>query len=339
MGITVLESFPVPRPTTNPYIVMLGEALAATPGVRVLNFSYRTALLGRYHVFHVHWPEILVSGHSPLKKAVRQVLFALLLLRLWASRTPLVRTHHNLGIPAGISRREAALLRLAERLTTLWIVINPVTPGEGGRRTVQILHGHYRDWFAAHPPEQPVPGRLAYFGLVRPYKNVPELVRVFREIGGDEGAALSLSVAGKPDSEELAAEVAAAAAGDERVSLELRFLDDQEMVAAISRAELVVLPYREMHNSGAVLLALSLDRPVLVPRNEVNALLATEVGPAWVQTYTGDLTPAAITSTLARLRADPPVGRPDLSLREWADAGERHRTAFQQALGVRRPRD
>ena len=46
--IRVLQSFPAPRPTTNPYIVMLARSLAATPGLAVRTFTWRTALAGRY---------------------------------------------------------------------------------------------------------------------------------------------------------------------------------------------------------------------------------------------------------------------------------------------------
>lgn len=63
--IVVLQSFRTPRPTTNPYIVMLGETLRTTPGVVLLNFSWRRALFGRFDVFHVHWPEILVTDCPP----------------------------------------------------------------------------------------------------------------------------------------------------------------------------------------------------------------------------------------------------------------------------------
>ncbi len=58
--LRVLQSFKEPGPYTNPYVVMLREALTATPGLEVLTFSWRTALLGRYDVFHVHWPETII---------------------------------------------------------------------------------------------------------------------------------------------------------------------------------------------------------------------------------------------------------------------------------------
>jgi beta-1,4-mannosyltransferase len=335
MALTVLESFPQPRATTNPYIVMLAEALTATPGLRMLHFSWRTALLGRYDVFHAHWPEILVSGQTPVKKVARQVLFALLLARLRLTRTPIVRTRHNLGVHDGVSWREGALLGLAERMTTLWILINALpTDDFGDGRTVQILHGHYRDWFARYPRDRSVRGRMAYFGLVRRYKNVEALVRVFRDLPGE----FTLTVSGNPDTEQLADDITQQVDGDARIDLDLRFLGDDELVSTVSKAELVVLPYREMHNSGSVLAALSLDRPVLVPANQVNGLLAAEVGESWVLRYDGDLSTKAIESAFARIRDHPPESRPDLSRREWSAAGADHLAAFHEASRRRKRR-
>jgi beta-1,4-mannosyltransferase len=73
-----------------------------------------------------------------------------------------------------------------------------------------------------------------------------------------------------------------------RVRLTLRHADDDELVEAVGEAQVVVLPYRQMHNSGALLLALSLDRRVLVPSGPVTDELAARVGEHWV--CTADLT-------------------------------------------------
>ncbi len=332
-SLVVLQSFPDPRPTTNPYLVMLGRSLAASPGVRVLTFSWRRALLGGYDVFHVHWPEILVSGHSPPKKLVRQFLFVLLLLRLRVTRTPLVRTMHNLHLPEGISRRETFLLRWAQRRTTLRIRINESTPLDGSTPVETIVHGHYRDWYAAHPRADRVPGRLTFFGLVRRYKGVDALVDAFRTTAGP-GEPVTLRIAGRPTSEELADELRAAAAADRRITLALDFLADAELVTEVTAAELVVLPYREMHNSGGALTSLSLSTPVLVPDNPVNRQLAEEVGPGWVHHYAGPLTGERLLAVLAELRSEPPSAEPDLSRREWDVAGAAHVAAYRRALGA-----
>jgi beta-1,4-mannosyltransferase len=327
----VQQSFPTPRPTTNPYLVMLAESIAGQPGVAVRTFSWRSALLRPYDVLHVHWPEILVSGHSPLKQLVRQGLTLLLLTRLAVTRVPLVRTLHNLELPDGISRRERAILRLMERRTTLWIHLNEETPARADRPHETIVHGHYRDWFARHAQRDAVPGRLGYFGLIRRYKGVDRLLRAFREMPADA----SLRVGGRPSSPELARALEGLAAGDDRIALDLRFLDDAEVVDVVRSAELVVLPYREMHNSGGALTTLSLDRPVLLPANRVNDRLAEEVGPGWVHRYEGELTAEDIRRAVAAVRHIPTGSRPDLSRREWPDAGARHVAAYRRAVALR----
>ncbi|MGH1550679.1 glycosyl transferase [Leifsonia poae] len=329
--IVVLQSFPEPRATTNPYIIMLARAIRAQPDAELLTFSWRTALLGRYDVFHIHWPEILLEGRTPSRALARQLLTALLLLRLSLLRTPVVRTVHNLGLHDGIGRWRRFLLRGFARLTTVRIVLNPQTPLPDGAEAITILHGHYRDWFDGVPRRSPVPGRLGYFGLIRPYKNVRGLVDAFRGLPPDA----SLQVGGRPSSPELAEEIAAVASGDDRIALSFGFLTDDELVAIATSAQLVVLPYREMHNSGGTLAALSLDRPVLIPDNDVNGALAAEVGEAWVRRYSGPLTTETLERTLEELQADPPCGQPDLSARDWVTVGEEHVDAYRHARRLR----
>lgn len=332
-SLTVLQSFPAPRPTTNPYLIMLGDSLRATPDVMVLNFSWRTALLARYDVFHVHWPEILVSGQNPLKKLVRQALTVALLARLRLTCTPIVRTVHNLERPNGISRRESFLLGRIDRQTALRIRLNDASNIAPGQSVLTIPLGHYRDWFARYPQAATVDGQLGYVGLIRPYKGVEGLLGAFngmRDLGDD----LSLRIGGKPSNLELAQTIRTLAGDDERIVLELNFLSEAELVDVVTSSELVVLPYRFMHNSSAALAALSLDRPILVPDNLVNRNLAAEVGDGWVYRYEGDLTGEQIAETLAELRSPPDHDTPDLSARDWDRAGIDHLNAYRSAMAL-----
>jgi beta-1,4-mannosyltransferase len=170
---------------------------------------------------------------------------------------------------------------------------------------------------------------LAFVGRVRPYKGVEHLIEVFSQI---DDRALSLYVAGLPSTAEIADAVTRLVAADPRVELSLDYVDDAALVRAVTNAQLVVLPYRHMHNSGAVLAALSLDRPVLVPENDINHSLADEVGHPWVHMFDGDLRAEHVERALASLEEAPPAGGPDLSNREWGDVGRAHLLAFRQAL-------
>jgi beta-1,4-mannosyltransferase len=329
--IRVLESFPRPSSSTNPYITQLARALEHEPEVQPLYFGWRTALLGRYDVVHLHWPETLLrGGNSPVRRVARVLLTACLCLRLWVTRTPVVRTWHNLERPPGLNRLDHLLLSFLDRLTGFRIMLNDFTPVPRGTRSVTIRHGHYRDWFADFPREASTSGRLAFVGRVRPYKGVEHLIETFSQM---DDPALSLSIAGLPSTVEIADAVTRLVAADPRVELSLGYIDETALVRAVTNAQLVVLPYRHMHNSGAVLTALSLDRPVLVPENDINRNLADEVGHAWVHMYDGDLRAEHLERTLGLLGKAFPPGGPDLSDREWDDVGRAHLLAFRQAIG------
>jgi glycosyltransferase involved in cell wall biosynthesis len=330
----VLQSFPEPRPTTNPYLVLLRRSLDDLPAVDLRTFTWRRALLGRYDVFHVHWPEVLLDGGTRSRVVKRRVLLALLLLRLRLTGSAVVRTLHNLRPHEPASRADATLLRLLDRRTSACIRLNDDTPVPPGTPALTVLHGHYRSWFAGHAVPDRVPGRLTFVGLIRPYKNVEGLVTAFHATRHDAPLA-SLHVAGSPSSPELEERLHAAAADDPRVRLTLRYLDDADLVDAVGSAALVALPYREMHNSGAALLALSLGRPVLLPRNRTNERLSDEVGGQWVQLYEGDLTGATILRALEAGARIAPGTQPDLSAREWDTAGQRHLEVYRLACSAR----
>jgi glycosyltransferase involved in cell wall biosynthesis len=316
-----------PRETTNPYIAQLFDHLARMPELDVTPFSWRRALLGRYDVFHVQWPEVLVSGRSPLRRRVNELRYLALLVRLRVGGTALVRTAHNVRPHESTGIVARWLWSLTVRQTAVAIRLNEHTDVPAGL-PVTIRHGHYRDWFAGCPVEvEHRPRRLLYFGLVRGYKGLEELLDVVARAPGED---VELRIVGAPADPALADRVRRAAASDPRVTCDLRYVDDETLAREVREAAVVVLPYRAMHNSGALLLALSLDRPVLAPANGVTDGLAREVGERWLRRYHR--------LTMAELRAaldEPaPPGRPDLAARDWPASAEAHLRAYRAAVGA-----
>jgi glycosyltransferase involved in cell wall biosynthesis len=250
-------------------------------------------------------------------------------------RIPVVRTVHNVHLPDGLSRRVVAMLLMLDRLTTLRIRLNTSTPTPPGAPVETIMLGHFRDWFAAHPRSAAVPGRFGYFGLVRRYKGIETLIDAFLEAKRHRHG-LSLTIAGKPSTAELTATLTGRAAHDPAIDLDLRFVSDAELVALATSCELVVMPYHFMHNSSGALTALSLDRPVLVPDNEVNRQLSDDVGPGWVHRYDGTLGSADLLAAITAVQTSPPQGRPDLSARDWDRVGKAHEDAYRRAVSLKR---
>lgn len=333
--IRVLQPFTRIRPTTNPYIAMLHESLQSTPGVEPVLFSYRTAFLGGYDVVHLHWPETILEGRTRARRLARNLIAHAFLWRLRLLRVPIVRTVHNLELPSELNRLETAYLKGVAKSTTIRIHLSETTTHQhlSSGPVVVIPHGHYREWFARYPRNEAEPGRLGFVGLIRRYKNVTGLLKAFREARHSDPT-LSLQVSGRPSSPELEAEIRSASGGV-GVQLDLRFLDDADLVDAVTSCELLALPYHHMHNSGVVLTALSLDRPVLVPDNSATRAVRDEVGPGWVVTFDGEFDGDTIREALREVRQTRSTPSPDLTAREWVDAGTAHRRAYVAAIRAR----
>jgi beta-1,4-mannosyltransferase len=330
--IRVLQSINAPSgPTEYSSQLEFGKAAETTN----VYFSWPRALFGRVDVFHAHWPEYWIRNRQPVKAALQKVLFPLMLVRFRLQGVAIVRTLHNLTPHEKGGRLEGLLLALFDRWTTLSIRLNRATEVPAGRPYVTILHGHYVDRFAHLPRPDVEPGRVLYFGHIRPYKGVDALVDAFRATAGDE---LSLRIVGKPKGRELPALIESAEAADPRISSRLEFVDDDVMVAEVGAASLVVLPYREMHNSGALLVALSLGRTALVPRSPANEALAAETGPGWVLQYDGELNADILREALAQVADRDPAERPNLEGRGWDVMGERHYRAYLLARRLERAR-
>jgi beta-1,4-mannosyltransferase len=173
---------------------------------------------------------------------------------------------------------------------------------------------------------QPDARVVAFIGQVREYKNVLQLVHAFRALE-DERAVLL--VAGKPRGTDLRAQLEEAATQDARIRTDLRFIPDDEVQVFLRAADLVVLPYREILNSGSALLALSFDRPVLVPDRGAMADLQRVAGDAWVRTYAGELTAAVLRDGLQWSTMAGRPRAPDLAGLDWSTVARQTADAFR----------
>jgi glycosyltransferase involved in cell wall biosynthesis len=121
-----------------------------------------------------------------------------------------------------------------------------------------IPHGAFAHLAAG--PSQPPPFQtdklvVLCFGLIRPYKGIDLLLEAWREIEDAE-----LWIVGMPRMD-IGSLIAAASPSVRFVS---RFIGDGELPAYFQRADLVVLPYREIDQSGVLFTALAFGKPLLL---------------------------------------------------------------------------
>ena len=287
----------------NPHAALLCERLRDL-GVAVDDWTPARAALRAVDLWHLHHPESVVYLRSRLRSTLTTLAFCALLALARARGTRILWTVHDLGShdrlhptleawfwPFFVSRVDAYVC-LSEGGPRL---ARERFPGLRGRPGFTVPHGHYRDAYpnqvsraqarrALGLPEQA--RVLLHFGLVRPYKNVPHLIRTFRELPQSEAVLL---VAGKPYDAIVEREVRLSAEGCPRVRLLLRWISPAEVQHLFVASDLVVLPYRHILNSGTVFLALSFGRPVLVPDKGAMREQRKRFGPEWVRLYAGDL--------------------------------------------------
>jgi len=158
-----------------------------------------------------------------------------------------------------------------------------------------IPHGVFAH-LAAGPP-QPPPFQadkpvVLCFGLMRLYKGIDVLLDAWRGIEDAE-----LWIAGMPRMDISSLRATA----PPNVRFVPRFISDSELPAYFQRADLVVLPYREIDQSGVLFTALAFGKPLLLSDvggfPEIAATGAARTAPA------GD--PAALRDGLRELLGDP----------------------------------
>jgi glycosyltransferase involved in cell wall biosynthesis len=132
--------------------------------------------------------------------------------------------------------------------------------------------GHYAGWYSPAVTKQearqklglPVTGRvLLFFGLVRDYKGVDILIKAFKEL---EETDIALFLVGQPQPPALAETLVGQIAADKRIRANLEFVSDDLLVRYLSACDLVVLPYRDILTSSAIMMAASYGRPIVTPR-------------------------------------------------------------------------
>jgi D-inositol-3-phosphate glycosyltransferase len=108
---------------------------------------------------------------------------------------------------------------------------------------------------------------VLFFGRIRPYKGLEYLLAAFQRLAAD-CQDYRLIIAGEPKkgSEEYLAEIRQAIAridGHGQIISRIEFIPDEDMELYLKAADLLVLPYREIFQSGVLFLAYSFGLPVV----------------------------------------------------------------------------
>ena len=227
--------------------------------------------------------------------------------RLLPPKRPRVYTMHW-RLPAAGTRIARALARLLAEMDAVLVHSEHGAGrleedfGVPRARLRVIPHGAF-DYLTRQDDEVPLPEELREvegpvilsFGLVRPYKGTDVLLEAYRRIEGAE-----LWIVGMPRMPmDGLRDLARQARGT--VRFVDRFVTDPEIPAFMRRADLVVLPYRNIEQSGVLYTALAFGRPLVL--SAVGGF--PELGERGAARLVPPGDPQALAETLRELLADP----------------------------------
>jgi glycosyltransferase involved in cell wall biosynthesis len=206
-----------------------------------------------------------------------------------------------------------------------------------------IPHGNYVDVYSTsgrsreqvrHSYGLPA-GAFTYlaFGQIRAYKRIPELLEAFRELEDD---AVALLIAGEIRDSAVAERVQRLAASDPRVRLALRRVPIEDVRDLHQACDAAVFPYARLFSSGAAVLALSMEMPIVVPAHSAGAELA---GAPAVITFAGrELGSALVAVRDADPREQRRTARDAVASATWSHVAEQTIGVYEGAVRAARGR-
>ena len=364
-GFSVL-AWPAPAAAQiNPYISLVYSQFEQA-GIEVKPF--RPMQLGRQtaDVFHAHWPEAILWGrlaHTlPLlaKVAADHVIKAMDEVRDNGGRV--AWTVHNLvphavhpthqaiwdGFFPAFRQRVDLMIGMTERSLDLAC---DAYPDLASRSRVVIPHPHFRT--AYPPPPKMTTAReklglpedsfvVGMLGSVRASKGVPQAISAFCDaqiVNTMLDTMEMLLVAGDCVSESESRKIEQAIGDNTGVIYRKAPLSPADLVESFAAVDAILINQQTTLNSGTLLLALSMNRPVIAPAGGSIGELAKEFGRKWIFTFSGELTAQKLRNFMDQIKRTP---HPRIAPLEKLDPAKVSRTtiaALSGARALRRPQE
>ncbi len=293
-----------------------------------LNNCIKWAFSGKFKIFHVHWPTYVIST-STYGSAFRHLLafyFFVKIARLLNKK--LVWTVHNLEahesrFPSLQKKLEQILYRNFDGFISLneagVNLIKAKIKRPASQKVIHIQHPHYRNYYqneisseAARKELGITPEKfvILFIGQIRPYKNVPGLIKIFNELDKADKFLLIAGSAQREVTEEMEVLI------NDRSDIKVvnKFIKDEDLQLYLNSADLLVTPYDRIFNSGSLFLNLSFSKPTLAPGLASIPELQKIVGKKWIHTYNGPITSQILKESMELLTQEKSIeDLPDLS--------------------------
>lgn len=289
-------------------------------------------------VIHFQWLPVPVLDRLFLPSLSRIAPLVLTLHNTKYSRFGVgTRLQQETGMRAAIKHFRAVIVH--SQFSKQKIVERNWMPAE---KVHVVPHGpldYYRALPGGKPAlEQDQDNVVLFFGNIEPYKGVDLLLQAFAALPSELRNRSRLLIAGRPGRGTPELQVLSQTLGIEnRVTWQLGFVAEKEVGSLFRSATLVVLPYREIDQSGVLMTAIAFDKAIIASRvggipetiqDQVHGLL---VEPGNVPQLTGALS-SLLGSAARRQQMEGAVRELRTGSLSWKHIADQTLGVYQQAM-------
>jgi len=269
----------------NPYQKQLTDNLKNL-GIQVKDIQesfFKQSLSGSWKpdVLHLHWLHAFFLADNYLLAIIKLTIFAIKIAILRLTGVRIIWTAHN------INNHERKYL-LLDRFCTYYVsyiadavivhsqaaknkLIKKININNKQKISV-VPHGNYLEYYQNDVDKETVKKQLnltesnfvfLLIGAIRPYKGVIELIENFQNLNDENSR---LIIAGNPINQEFASLIQSKIKSDSAIKFIPGYIPEAQMQVYLNACDAVVFPYQDILTSGSVLLAMSFQKPCVVPR-------------------------------------------------------------------------
>lgn len=254
----------------------IGYMQELTPS-RTLNLVLIPALLVvyrilGYRILHLHWLyPFHLSSKSTFLMLLSEAYFRAFLTLVNAMRYRLVWTAHNI-VPheKTFMNDQKVIMYLATQADKIIFLNKHVSETyaknhpEIASKISVIPQGNYLDYYDFGNTESDNSKLVfGFVGRIERYKGLHLLIPIIRRVNNPD---IRLRVIGKCIDKIYLRQLHKLASSDNRITIENRFIENDDLGKHISSFGMFVLPYTDITNSSSAMLAFSAGRPILTPR-------------------------------------------------------------------------
>lgn len=281
----------IPYIKINPYqkllldnLKLFGLCVKGIAGTEIHNyFPLLNILIKKWKpdIIHLHWHHRFLVASNRIETAIRSVSFLLQLLILKILGIKIIWTLHNLRSHETKYQRLEIFFSIILANVVDMIIAHCDSAKDKIEKTLYVKkeakiavipHGNYINYYKNTVSRNKAREKFdipaldvvfLFFGLIRPYKGVLELIESFDQLNS---GGVKLVIAGKPFDSHMAEMLRDNSQNNANIKIFPEFIPDNEIQTYMHAADVVVFPFQNIFTSGSVILAMSFGKAIIAPR-------------------------------------------------------------------------